>query len=90
MATPWLRASDEVRVLPALPLQGSGGSLKGVRVRGGAKLDITWNEGRLSELKLHPGHAVEFRITYGDLSTEAQIRPGKLIVLDHTPGKIVP
>ena len=76
--------SDEIRVLPALPPQWLSGSLKGVRVRGGAKLDITWNEGRLTELRLHAGHAVEYRITYGDLSTEAQIRPGKPLVLDGT------
>jgi alpha-L-fucosidase 2 len=81
--------SDEIRVLPALPRQWSSGSLKGVRVRGGAKLDITWNEGRLTELRLHAGHAVEYRITYGDLSTEAQIRPGKPIILDDTLRKIV-
>jgi alpha-L-fucosidase 2 len=80
---------DEIRVLPALPRQWSSGSLKGVRVRGGAKLDITWNESSLTELRLHAGHSVKCRITYGDLSTEAQIRPGKPIVLDDTLRKIV-
>ena len=43
--------SDEIRVLPALPRQWSSGSLTGVRIRGGARLDITWSVGRLTELQ---------------------------------------
>jgi alpha-L-fucosidase 2 len=82
--------SDEIRVLPALPRQWPSGSLKGVRVRGGATLDITWNEGRLTEIRLSAGHAAEYRITYGELSAQAQIRPGKPVVLDHTLRRIVP
>lgn len=74
--------SDEIKLLPALPRQWSSGSLTGVRVRGGARLDITWNDGRLTELKLQAGHAVKYRITYRDLSASAQIQPGKPFVLD--------
>jgi alpha-L-fucosidase 2 len=74
--------SDEIRVLPALPRQWSSGSLKGVRVRGGGKMDVVWKEGHLTELRLQSDHAMKYRISYGDESTETRIEPGKPIVLD--------
>ena len=82
-------SADEIRVLPALPRQWSSGSLTGIRVRGGARLDITWNNGRLTELRLHAGHAVKYRISYRDLSTSGQILPGKPFVLDGTLREII-
>ena len=82
--------SDEISVLPALPRQWPNGSLKGLRVRGGAKLDITWNEGRLAELRLYATQALTYRIIYGHQSTAAQIRPGKPLILDGILGKVVP
>jgi alpha-L-fucosidase 2 len=72
----------EISVLPALPRQWSSGSLKGARVRGGGKVDIAWKEGRLTELRLQCNHTTKYRVSYGDQSAEAQIEPGKPIVLD--------
>ena len=74
--------SDQIIVLPALPHQWSSGSLKGVRVRGGGKLDITWKEGRLTELRLHSDNAKKYQVSYGQYSAEAQIESGKSVVLD--------
>ena len=76
--------SDEIRVLPALPRQWSSGSLKGVRVRGGGKVDVIWKEGRLSELKLQSDHAIKYRVSYGAQSTDVRIEAGKPLVLDGT------
>ena len=80
----------EISVLPALPQQWSDGSLKGVRVRGGGKVDITWKDGRLTELRLQSDRAVKYRILYGGKSSETQLKPGKAVVLDgalHSIGK---
>ena len=80
----------EISVLPALPQQWSDGSLKGVRVRGGGKVDITWKDGRLTELRLQSDRAVKYRILYGGKSSEMQLKPGKAVVLDgalHPIGK---
>jgi alpha-L-fucosidase 2 len=74
--------ADEISVLPALPRQWPSGSLKGVRVRGGGKLDIAWREGWLTELKLQSDHAKKYRLSYGGNSAEVQIQPGKPVVLD--------
>ncbi len=72
----------EISVLPALPQQWPNGSLKGVRVRGGGKLDIVWNDGHLSELRLQSNHAVSYRVLYGGLSADVRIKPGKPVVLN--------
>jgi alpha-L-fucosidase 2 len=74
--------SDEITVLPALPKQWPRGRLKGVRVRGGGKVDIAWSEGRLTQLRLQSDHAKKYRLSYGDQSAEIQIQPGKTVVLD--------
>jgi alpha-L-fucosidase 2 len=74
--------ADEITVLPALPPQWSGGSLTGVRVRGGGKVDITWKEGRLTEIKLQSDHAKSYRLSYGNRAAEIQLRVGRPVVLD--------
>jgi len=79
----------EIRVLPALPQQWPSGSLKGVRVRGGGRVDLAWNEGRLTELKLQSDHASKYRVYYGDQSAEIHVGPRKPMALDgalHTTG----
>ena len=45
-------SKDELILLPALPLQWPEGELKGVRVRGGGKVDIAWASGHLTSVKL--------------------------------------
>jgi alpha-L-fucosidase 2 len=79
----------EISVLPALPQQWPNGSLKGVRVRGGGKVNITWKEGRLTELRLQSDHAKKYRVSYGDKAAEAQIEPGKPVVLNGALHRIV-
>ena len=80
--------ANEIRVLPALPQQWSNGSLKGVRVRGGGRVDIAWKDGRLTELRLQCDHARSYRVSCGDQSAEVRIRPGNPIVLNGTLHKI--
>jgi alpha-L-fucosidase 2 len=72
----------EISVLPALPRQWPSGGLKGVRLRGGGQVDIMWREGRLNELRLQSAHATKYLVSYGDQSAEAQIEPGKPVLLD--------
>src|ERR1041384_2739686 len=73
---------DEITVLPALPQQWLNGSLEGVRVRGGGKVDIAWQDGRLTEFRLQSDHATKYRVIYGDKSTEVHVNGGKEIVLN--------
>jgi len=75
---------SEITVLPALPHQWPAGSLKGVRVRGGGKLDIAWKDGHLTALKLSADHSLTYRVFYGEQSAQVKIQPGKAIVLNGT------
>lgn len=72
----------EIGVLPALPRQWWNGSLRGVRVRGGGKVDITWNEGRLIQIKVQSDRTLKYRVRYGGESAEIQLAPDKPVVLD--------
>ena len=73
---------SEITILPALPSQWPNGSLKGVRVRGGGKLDIAWKGGRLTQLRLQADHAAKYRVVYGDRSVPVKIHPGLTVEMD--------
>jgi alpha-L-fucosidase 2 len=79
---------DEISLLPALPRQWPSGSLKGVRVRGGGKLDITWKEGGLTGLRLRSDHVKKYRLNYGDKTVNIQIQAGKAITFDGALHKV--
>jgi alpha-L-fucosidase 2 len=72
----------EISLLPALPKRWPNGSVKGVRVRGGAKVDITWKGGRLAECKLQSDHAAKYRLTYGGHVADVQLRGGTPVLID--------
>lgn len=80
---------DEITLLPALPKQWPSGSLKGIRVRGGGKVNIAWHEGRLAELLLQSDRDVKYRVNYGEQSVEVQIPAGKAVRLDRSLRKVV-
>ncbi len=73
---------DEITLLPALPRQWPDGTLKGVRVRGGGKVDISWNEGKLTEFTLQSSRAKKYRVHYGNSSVEVAVKPGRPMTLN--------
>ena len=73
---------DKITLLPALPSRWSEGSLKGVRVRGGGKADITWINGHLSEVRLVINHDASYKVAYGSKVTEVKVRRNRPVVLD--------
>lgn len=44
--------SGEINVLPALPPEWESGSLCGIKARGGFELDFSWENGKITELKI--------------------------------------
>lgn len=58
----WMPDATEIEFLPALPEQWSEGSVEGVRVRGGAALDMKWKSGKIVSLILHAKSDGAFRL----------------------------
>jgi alpha-L-fucosidase 2 len=51
----WTSEAAEIELLPALPKQWADGSVQGLRVRGGASVDMDWKGGKLISMQLHAG-----------------------------------
>ena len=52
--------------LPALPEEWSEGSLRGFKVRGGATIDLSWKDGRPTEMTVTGGWADTLKIKTPD------------------------
>ena len=81
---------QEIRLLPALPQEWPNGSLVGVRVRGGGKMNLLWKDGHLARLTLQAYHPLHYNVIYGPESREVRISPGRPTVLDGTLREVRP
>ncbi len=45
---------NDIRLLPALPKKWSSGSFKGIKINGGATIDISWENGVVNDFKIYP------------------------------------
>ncbi|WP_347244729.1 glycoside hydrolase family 95 protein [Thermogutta sp.] len=52
-----------IDLLPALPAAWKDGTVKGIRTRGGVELDLTWRDGRLTQVTLRPSQSGTFTLT---------------------------
>ena len=75
---------DEIRLLPALPKRWTTGSVAGVRVRGGATIDVSWKDGTLTEARLRSERATRYRVTGNGRSVDLPLAAGVPVVLDST------
>ena len=71
--------ADEIHLLPALPEAWDTGSVSGLRARGGFEVAIDWEDGQLTEARLHSTigqpcrlrtHAPEIRVTCDGVPVE--------------------
>ena len=72
---------DWIDLLPALPPAWSSGSLRGIRVRGACSVDLSWRDGRIAELALHPEIAGKRTLRFGDRRATVALQPGKALRL---------
>ena len=62
-----------IHLLPALPDCWSEGSFRGMRVRGGAAVDLDWAGGRATQATLHALHTGTFRVKMPAGATQAVV-----------------
>jgi len=74
--------TDELVLLPALPLVWRDGHIHGLRARGGYVVDIEWAGGQLKQARIKPSFAGSVKVRYHDWSQTFETHPGKTIAFD--------
>lgn len=68
--------------LSALPKEWPDGQLKGVHIRGNARVDLTWTAGRLERCVLHPVQEMTLEVRYEDATRRMKLKNSKTVILD--------
>ncbi len=74
--------AGEIHLLPALPKAWPNGAVKGLRVRGGFTVDLSWENGRLTEAVIHPGFKETCDVRYGDNVQSISIKSGAAVTMN--------
>jgi alpha-L-fucosidase 2 len=69
--------TGQIHLLPALPKEWAGGSVKGLCARGGFVVDMEWQNGQLSKAVIHSKLGNPCTLRYGDKTKEITISKGK-------------
>lgn len=77
-----------LHLLPALPAAWAGGSVRGLRARGGVVVDLEWSAGLLTQATLVSatstgGPTVPVEVRYGGRAAVVHLVPGTALRLDH-------
>jgi len=66
-----------IRLLPAIPLRWKEGNVKGLCARGGFKIDMKWNNGKLSEAKVLSEKGTKSSLTYNGITRIISLKAGE-------------
>jgi alpha-L-fucosidase 2 len=65
---------DVIHLLPALPAAWPGGSICGLRARGGFEVNLAWHEGKLLSATLLNRKSVKTEVRYGDKTISLHVQ----------------
>ena len=68
--------NNEIHILPALPSSWPGGSIKGLRARGGYTIAVSWQSGKLTQLIINADKAGTHSVRYGNKVLQVQLKKG--------------
>ena len=68
--------AGEIQLLPALPALWQDGSVTGLRARGGIRVDLAWQEGKLKEARLTAAKNRTVRVRLGEKVKEIPLKAG--------------
>jgi alpha-L-fucosidase 2 len=71
-----------LQILPAIPAQWESGSVKGLRARGGFEVDINWENGEMTALKIKSLLGNPVKIMSGGKSVQLETLVGQELLLD--------
>jgi alpha-L-fucosidase 2 len=74
--------AGEIELLPALPGAWPSGSITGLRARGGFEIDITWQNGKLTTVKIKSVDGRKATVRYGPRTAEIQLKAGGIVQLN--------
>lgn len=66
-----------VFLLPALPKAWPRGSVRGLRVRGGASVDLEWDGGRLQHARVHSDRGGRYQLSYAGQTLDLELGAGR-------------
>jgi alpha-L-fucosidase 2 len=72
----------KITLLPALPADWENGRVSGLRARGGAEIDMEWQNGQLHRVKIHSLTGQPMTVLYQGKTAELSLKAGESIVLN--------
>ncbi|MET0654643.1 MAG: glycoside hydrolase family 95 protein [Pseudoxanthomonas sp.] len=77
-----------VFLLPALPGEWRNGSVRGLKVRGAASVDLAWRDGKLSKATLRSERGGSYNLVYGRQALDIELKAGQSAVVALRDGRL--
>lgn len=69
--------ADRVILLPACPKKWKSGKIQGIKVKGNARVDIVWKDGKLVSCRIHAGCDWEKEVLYQGKAQRISLKQGE-------------
>lgn len=71
-----------IHLLPALPASWHTGSIRGLKARGNAEVDLAWTDGALTGATIRAGSPLQTAVRYGNREIRLNLRAGETVAVD--------